>query len=590
MEAAPVRRRVWRASLGSERWTWLILALGMVGSVAAILAWNRSFTFYADELTWLQTAADFSLNGAFYPASSNLQFGNYLIWKGLIELFGAEYVAWRITLVALVQVTGLLFFLLVRRRIGSAAALAPTLILIYLGSAGDAIAIPLGILPLATISCGLGALLLLEPRDSQRRGGVGRDIAACVLLICAVGTFSVGLAFLAGAAVWVLLRDDRWRRIWIPAIPLVLYAIWWIWSRDKVGPYGPELSNVPYIPFYFADALLSVGGAFANATVHLFGFNADPASHISQHYSGIRLFVSLLMLAGLIAVIFAATRYVLRRGRPDPSLLVSVTILVAYWTSAALVVHCPARCPGHSRYLLPGAVLVLLVVTDALRGARPGRGALAALYGLAAVSIFANLGAFPESRPYFLDYSQRARAVMAAMELGRADIDSDFNPGVHAPEAAPPNFYVGTEGYLMIADGYGSLATPLSKLPEQTEIAREGADVVLAKGFGLKARRVRPPPSLAGCESRGPRLGKPLLIFLPRGGAILGITGSDSTVGLKRFADIAPFSLGKLSAGGFYEVRIPPDRDPIVWQALVNSGERTLLCPLDQSAKAPRKP
>ena len=63
----------------------------------------------------------------------------------------------------------------------------------------------------------------------------------------------------------MLRRDDRWRRVWIFLIPLVLFAIWWLWAQ-KFGQSEVELVNVKLIPIDFTNALAAVVGS-------IFGLN-----------------------------------------------------------------------------------------------------------------------------------------------------------------------------------------------------------------------------------------------------------------------------------------------------------------------------
>ena len=106
-------------------------------------------------------------------------------------------------------------------------ALAGTLPILVLGPAWDDLLWPFQLGFFASMSAGLGALLAFERRD--RRG----DLVACALLVVAISFSSLGLPFIAGAAVLVGWDRNRLRRAWIVAVPAALYALWWLgWGRE----------------------------------------------------------------------------------------------------------------------------------------------------------------------------------------------------------------------------------------------------------------------------------------------------------------------------------------------------------------------
>ena len=84
---------------------------------------------------------------------------------------------------------------------------------------------------------------------------------ACGLLCLGVVTYSVALPFVLGAATWVLLRPDRWRRVWVFLLPGLLYFAWWLATRGSASTGGIVLGNVFLIPTWIFDALSSALGA-----------------------------------------------------------------------------------------------------------------------------------------------------------------------------------------------------------------------------------------------------------------------------------------------------------------------------------------
>ena len=65
-----------------------------------------------------------------------------------------------------------------------------------------------------------------RPRSPEPR----RRRARLRALILAIASFSVGVAFAIGVGASLLATAGDRRRLWIPLIPLALFAVWWIWA------------------------------------------------------------------------------------------------------------------------------------------------------------------------------------------------------------------------------------------------------------------------------------------------------------------------------------------------------------------------
>ena len=116
---------------------------------------------------------------------------------------------------------GTLLFFLLRRKIHPFAAGALPALLMLLGPSWQDILWPFQIGFLGSVAGGLGALVLLDRRTTRA------DIGACVCLLASIGCSGVGLAFLAGIGVECLWRRRDWRRLWIPALPFILFVVWY---------------------------------------------------------------------------------------------------------------------------------------------------------------------------------------------------------------------------------------------------------------------------------------------------------------------------------------------------------------------------
>ena len=99
--------------------------------------------------------------------------------------------------------------------------------------------------------------------------------------------------------------------------------------------------------------------------------------------------------AAVLAVIIAALiLWRLGRGGVPPSTWVFLAALLTYWGFITLA----NRAPDSSRYILPGAILLLLVCADLARQRRFGTGALIAMAVVIMVALPANLAKLGDGR------------------------------------------------------------------------------------------------------------------------------------------------------------------------------------------------
>ena len=203
------------------------LLCAMVVAALVILWLGRGATYSIDELFWFMDSPNLGVSGALQPHVGHLILTSRLVYKLIFETLGTGYFPFRLLALGSVLLTVGLVFAYLRRCVGGAAALAPCLVLLFFGSDTNHLLQGNGFAVLGSVSCGLGALLLLDRHDAL--GNVG----ACALLCIGIATYSVALAFLAGCAVLVLIDDDRWRRAWIAFIPAALYLAWWFWARHS---------------------------------------------------------------------------------------------------------------------------------------------------------------------------------------------------------------------------------------------------------------------------------------------------------------------------------------------------------------------
>jgi hypothetical protein len=553
-----------------HRKPWLapaLLAIAAAASAVLVLSLGEDLALNGDEVFYfahfvIRDGVVTQLHGVEYffaPHNGHLVLGGRLVFESLFQLAGTDYLVFRLAEVIGILVAVALFFVLARRRAGPAIALAFCVSLLFLGYANETFLWPFNLHTVYSLAFGLGALLALE-RDS-RRG----DLAACLLLTLSVVTLEVGLAFAVGVAVSVLLRDDRVRRLWIFAVPIAIYAVWWLWSR-RFGQMETELANLHLVPRAVLEGLASVAGSLTG--LNPTGSGAPPGE-------------TTVTVAGVIvaAVAGLALLWRFRRGRVPATLWVSLAIVLTYWAQIAM----GGRDADSARYVFVGATMVLLVAADALRGVRLHAAAVAAVFVVVALALPANLAKLRDGRDAMLPEADANRAEYAMVDLAREWVAPAFvatgdprvqraGGAVFVPLAAGP--------YLEAEDRYGPLGFSLERIRSESPTIRNVADATLVAALGLALRPSAAPADPASCPSvLDASPGDPAFFDLPAGGALLGARGGGIEVGLSRFsAGAYQAPVGLLRAGSWAALEIPPDAAADPWLAVVSGPVR--VCPL----------
>lgn len=530
----------------AERLALVGVAIGMAASAATLLVLNSGLTFFNDEYGWLSTSRDFEPRTLLMPHNGHLIAFPRLFYTALPEVFGPGHLPFALLSVISVLLCAGLFFAFARRRVGGLVALAPTLVLPFFGSSWDVVLATVGIPALLSMAGGLGALVALD-RDS--RNG---DLAAAILLAVSLASHSFGPVFTAGAAIYVLLRGDRWRRLWVVAIPGVLYAAWWAWAL-QFDQGVVSAANVPGLPRSMASSLEASLAA-------LTGLNSDFGAitpPVTQPTRFVTTYNVPLAIAGIAAV---AVR--IRLGRVTPWLWALLALTLFYWLAVGLS-ESPARQPESARYLLMGAVMILLIGAESLRGVRLGWGPVAILFVLAGTSLAGNLTHLRNAHNLLVDHAADARAQLAMLELGRGQ-GSPTLQLARIPPSGARYVPVSSLSYLALADRVGSLAEPLAEVRDEPEPVREGADLVLARYLGVG---VEPRYSVAGgIGCRSVAAGEEVTLR-PGDSFLHALRGGGASLLVGRFADAPSVPAGELSGRGVYELSIPADAAPDPWRA-----------------------
>ena len=217
-----------------------ILAIAMAIAAGALIHWGRGQVMSGDDLFYAQRLSENSLWHTILHSNVYLIALPMAVYKAMFELFGiGSYLPYRLAAIILALLCAALFYSIAQRRIGSLLALAPTILLLFLGSGWDELITGMRLPSLFAIASGLAAILLLE------REGARGDAAAAVLLCVSVTSHPTGLAFLAAAATLIAFRPSprRWKSSWVALIPAALFGAFLV-SYQRTAGNAPDLLEV----------------------------------------------------------------------------------------------------------------------------------------------------------------------------------------------------------------------------------------------------------------------------------------------------------------------------------------------------------
>jgi hypothetical protein len=543
----------------------------MMVSATWLLISGRNTTFSGDDIYYYARYIihGFSTepgNGVEYflaPHNGHLQLGGKLLYRLLFEIAGTNYTFFRAVDIAGILIAVGLFYVLARRRVGPLAALAPCVLLLFLGYAWEPLIWAFDMHTVYALVFGLAALMMFDRNDT--RG----DVAGCVLLVASVSMIELGLAFILGAAVLILVQRGRWQRLWVVLVPIVLYVAWWLWARQFHQP-AINLRNIHLFPIDAVNALAAIAGS-------LTGLNPTGAD-VAAQVTTITAAGTVLAFIGLVALVLRV-----RRGPVPHTLWAFLTVALAYWLTIAL----GGREPDSSRYIFAGSVLVLLVAADALSGIGLRPLAIAGLFVVVAIAIPPNLAKFYDGRRLQLNDAAASRTEYAMLELGGNRIKPGYNPGTDPAVievGGGVNASLPVEEYFRAAGEFGSLGYSLDQVRDQAPEFRQAADVTLVDGLGIHLQDVPNPPAPSNCTEIAN--GSPQLLAYfplpPDGGLIHARSHEPVEVRLNRFAkDGDGVTIGQIEPGSWVELRVPPDNASVPWRILVNG--RVTVCSLRSS-------
>ncbi len=544
-----------------------LLALAMALAATWVMIEGRGIGIHGDEVLYVDHLVNrhgvvAPLSGVEYffaPHNAHLVLLGRVIFAALWGVFGTGH--WWILRafeeLGILVCVGL-FYLLVKRRTSPWLALAFSISLLFLGYAQEVFLWPFDLHTVYSLALGLGALLALERED--RKG----DIAACAMLVGAVLLIEVGIAFAVGVGVGVLLRSDRWKRLWIAVVPGLVYAVWWVWAR-RFGQSELKLSNAHLVPETIAKGISSVAGSVT-------GLNPTSAP---PEFTTVTTAGEIIAALAVIALVWR-----FRRGGVPTTLWVTLATLVAYWLSIAL----GARGADGSRYVFVETLLVLLIAADALRDMRVNKWAIVVVFLVVAFALRPNLIKMHHGADQTRAMTNSDAAEYAMMELAGPHLGGLFQPSLE-PQVQAAGGAVDAQlnwsQYQEVLGRYGSLAASLHSVETAAEPIPAIADATLVTGYALNLLPAQTPTDESACsEVAEASPTKPVYFELPPGGARLLATGGEGVeVAVSRFArGAASVPVNSLYPGVWAKLVIPRDSSKAPWNAVVTGPVE--ICPL----------
>jgi len=537
----------------------ILLAAALLAATALLLALESNLTFFQDTWAFLLHRRGLTLATFLDPHNEHIVIIPVALEKLLVALFGMTSAAPEQVAMSLVlAVTAALLFIYARRRLGPWPALLGAVLLLFVGPAWEVLLWPFEIALAGSVLFGVAMLLALDP--GTRRG----DLVACLCLTVSIGFSSLGVVFAAAALVDVLQRrrSHGLRRAYLAAVPILLYAVWWAgWGHDAETHLS--LHNVLLSPLYLLEGL-------AASLASLLGLAA------------IGLGGKVVWGAPLLVLLLALLARRLAHGfRPSPRLWPVATATAAYWLLAAFN-YIPGREAHASRYMYAGAVFVLLLAAELLRGARLGRAALVVGGVVTVAAVASNLAPLRDGKDWLREQTVLTRSDLAAIEIARRTVDPSFSL---TPEIAgtPSLIDVQADSYLSAAVEDGSPAYTPAELARAPAAGRRQADIVLAKALPLSTK------TSTGVDSPAAR--RCAVVAGGGGGADgevrigPGVTrievapGGPATFSLRRFASGEyPVSTEGAPGDSTTFLRVPRDRVARPWRLRVEAAQPVRVC------------
>jgi hypothetical protein len=530
----------------------LALAVAVLVSMAWLLHLDSQLSFIADDWELLVVREGWSPSVFLEPFNENIVAGPAVVFKVLLGVFGmGSAMPFYVVSISFFLTSAVLLWLYLRVRVGDWLALVGTCSILFLGAAFEDFLWSFQMGYFGAMAAGLGALVALDREDKRW------DAVACGLLVVSVAFSSLGLVFVAGVVVDVLMgRRPRAHRLYIVMWPLLLLAIWWVgWGHEAES----HLSG---------DNLLGLVGwvydSAAAGIVSLLGLATDDGTSPDQSH----------LIWGQLLVPIVAGGVGLRIFRDRglaKGLAVALALALAFWILAGLN-RTPERFPTSSRYQFPSAVFLLLIGAEALRGIRlpklvvPVAAAIVLAASISGISLMER-----EQTERWEPAADSIRSSLVAVELAADAADPSFQISI------PPNTTFSAGTYLDAAAEHGSPAFEEAELAARPEPERAGADLTMAQALGLSLTSPRG-DALRCQELEATSDGATGLTLFPGAYSFENLGAGSAELLLSRFSSELSVSMGTLEPGVLSALAIPEDRSERPWVLGLKGDGPVELC------------
>ena len=440
----------------ARRSQWLVWSLLLIAAFGYLMWRGRATNFYYDDWSWIESRR-VGLHALLDSYNEHLVIVPVALYRVLFKTVGLDHFwVFRAFQTAAHLFCATALFEFVRRRIG-AIALILVLPFAVLGLGWEYVLLPVSFGCVLSLALSICALLVLERND--HRG----DVAACVLLVLAMGCSEFAALFSLGVAVESWLRDRSFRRAWVWVIPLALFAVWWVAFYTPMPGRSTNLAAVPAFALNMAAG--AIGGLF-----------------------GLDVFWGrvLLVAAGALSWIHVA-----RGGRVTPRLAGLLVAAVGFWVLVGLG-RAVDGDPSASRYVYTGAVFIVLILAEVFRGTRVNATGIAIACLVALVAFAGNINQLGQAAGYLRGAASQVSSELGALQLARGTVGPRFLLDRHY---AP---VVVAGPYFSAIDAIGSSpAYSPGRILAAPEFARLAADGVLVRAGGLKILNASTPPAAA---------------------------------------------------------------------------------------------
>jgi len=368
------------------------------------------------------------------------------------------------------------------------------------------------------------------------------------------------VAIAAGLIVEVW-RTRGWKSLWIVAVPLGLFALWWVAYQDS-SSVRHEFGLVPGFAADSAAATLSAIVGLAGSLL------ADDGAALAWGRP-LAVAVAALLLWRLWRVQRVPTR-----------VLTLLAILAAFWLLTA-VQRAGIGPAAASRYIYVSAVLVVALGIELVCDVAMSRRAWLVVAGAMALILVANIATMNTGARFLREQGLLTRTGLTALEITRPVVRPD-----HPAEgiAGYPFVVVRAGQYFQMERDLGTPAASVEELAGAPENPRRAADDELARIHGVALQPAGETSGGAaptvdratggsvftsgGCVTftPGTQPGAALELTVPANGVVLTAQDGPATVTLRRFAyEFSDKPVGRLAAGDSGLLAIRSDLAPNPW-------------------------